>query len=154
MTTTTSTHSVTVEGIGPVEVTLSECGQGRPFLLLHGGGGLQTVSGFAALLAGTDPASVISPTHPGFGGTPRPEALDSVRGLAALYTALLDRLGLTNVTVVGNSIGGWIAAEIALLGSARISSVILVDAAGIEVLEATKAGRLRAEPPPGPPSPA
>lgn len=130
---TTTTHALTVDGIGPAEVTVTESGHGRPFLLLHGGGGPQTVTGFAALLAESGPARVFTPVHPGFGGTPRPEALHTIRGLAALYTTLLDELGLTGVTVVGNSVGGWITAEMALLGSARISSVIMVDAVGIEV---------------------
>jgi pimeloyl-ACP methyl ester carboxylesterase len=76
---------------------------------------------------------VFTPTHPGFAGTPRPDHLDSIRELAALYTALLDELDLTDVTVVGNSIGGWITAEMALLNSERVSSYILVDAVGIEV---------------------
>jgi pimeloyl-ACP methyl ester carboxylesterase len=47
--------------------------------------------------------------------------------------SLLDSLGFDGVTVVGNSIGGWIAAEMALAGSARITGVVLVDACGIEV---------------------
>lgn len=136
--TRTSTHTVTIAGAGraeagSVEVTLTERGQGHPFLILHGGGGPQTVTGFADLLATTEHARVIIPTHPGFGGTTRPGDLTSVGGLAALYLALLAELDLTDVTVVGNSIGGWIAAEMAVLGSARISSFILVDAAGIEV---------------------
>lgn len=76
---------------------------------------------------------MIVPTHPGFGGTPRPEALSTVRGLAALYVALLDDLGLTDVTIVGNSIGGWIASEMALIGSARIARVVLVNATGVDV---------------------
>ena len=42
-------------------------------------------------------------------------------------------MGLTDVTVVGNSMGGWIAAEMVLLHSASISSVIIVDGVGIEV---------------------
>ncbi len=46
---------------------------------------------------------------------------------------LLDDLDLSDVTVVGNSIGGWIAAETALIGSPRISGVVLIDAVGIEV---------------------
>ena len=110
----TTVVSVTVDGIGAVPVTVTERGEGRPFLLLHGGAGPQSVDGFADLLATQEPARVIVPTHPGFGGTPRPERLDSIRFLARVYTGLLDELGLTGVTVVGNSIGGWIAAEIAL----------------------------------------
>jgi len=133
MTTTTTTFAITVDGIGPVEVAVTERGQGRPVLLLHGGGGPLTVSTFADLLADTEGARVITPTHPGFGGTHRPKALDTVRGLAGLYVALLDQLDLTGVTVAGNSMGGWIAAEMALLGSARIGSVVIIDAVGIDV---------------------
>ncbi|HEY8815905.1 MAG TPA: alpha/beta hydrolase, partial [Candidatus Dormibacteraeota bacterium] len=77
-------------------------------LLLHGGGGPQTVLPFAERLASVRPARVITPTHPGFAGTPRPDSLTTVRGLAELYTRLLDELDLSRVTVVGNSIGGWI----------------------------------------------
>jgi pimeloyl-ACP methyl ester carboxylesterase len=129
----TSTHRIPVAGNASVEVSITEQGEGHPFLLLHGGGGPLTVAGFAGLLAAQRPAQVITPTHPGFGGTPRPDSLASVPGLAALYIALLADLGLRDVTVIGNSIGGWIAAEMALLDTSRISSFVLVDAVGIDV---------------------
>jgi pimeloyl-ACP methyl ester carboxylesterase len=129
----TTTEHVIIGGIGTVPVTVTEHGEGRPFLLLHGGAGPQSVDGFAALLAAKEPARVLVPTHPGFGGTPRPDGLDSMRALARVYTQLLDDLGLTGVTVIGNSIGGWIAAEIALLASPRVSGVVLVDAAGLVI---------------------
>jgi pimeloyl-ACP methyl ester carboxylesterase len=116
-----------------IPVSATELGSGHPFLLLHGGGGPQTVTGFGDLLAAQRHAHVITPTHPGFGGTPRPDTFTTIGQLARLYIALLDRLGIDDVTVVGNSIGGWIAAEMALLDSARISSIVLVDAVGIEV---------------------
>jgi pimeloyl-ACP methyl ester carboxylesterase len=127
----TTVVSVTVDGIGPVPATVTERGEGRPFLVLHGGAGPQSVDGFADLLAAEEPARVIVPVHPGFGGTPRPEGLDSIRLLGRVYARLLDELGLTGVAVVGNSIGGWIAAEIALAGSPRVTGVVLVDAAGL-----------------------
>ncbi len=130
---TTRTLSLTPPGAGPLDVTIDDRGEGRPVLLLHGGGGPQTVAGFAELLATQGPARVVTPAHPGFGGTPRPDALASMAGLAALYRELLDRLGLHGVTVIGNSIGGWIAAELGLLGSPRIGGIVLVDAVGIEV---------------------
>lgn len=135
MTTTTdsSIKTINVEGVGPVELTVEERGDGRPHLVLHGGAGPQSVSEFARLLAGKDHNRVLTPTHPGFGGTRRPEALDSVAKLATLYRGLLDELGLDDVTVIGNSVGGWIAAELALLGSPRISRIVLLDAVGIEV---------------------
>jgi pimeloyl-ACP methyl ester carboxylesterase len=130
---TSSVLDLTLAGAGPVGLTVDDRGEGRPFLLLHGGGGPQTVAGFAELLATKGPARVITPTHPGFGGTPRPDGLAGMPGLAALYRELLDRLGLDGVTVIGNSIGGWIAAELALLASPRICGTVLVDAVGIEV---------------------
>jgi pimeloyl-ACP methyl ester carboxylesterase len=130
---TTTTHTLSPVGVGPVDVTVDEHGEGQPFLLLHGGGGPDTVASFGELLATTRHARVIIPIHPGFGGTPRPEALSTVGGLAALYVGLLDQLDLDDVTVVGNSIGGWIAAEMALLESPRVSGAIIIDAAGIEV---------------------
>jgi pimeloyl-ACP methyl ester carboxylesterase len=130
---TTATRTVTVDGIGAVPVTYGGRGTGHPFVLLHGGAGPQSVTGFADQLAEVGPARVITPVHPGFAGTPRPAALSSIASLARLYATLLDELGLADVTVVGNSIGGWIAAEMALAGSARISGVVLVDACGIEV---------------------
>jgi pimeloyl-ACP methyl ester carboxylesterase len=132
---TTATHSVDVTEIGPVEVSVTEYGpgSGQPFLLLHGGAGPQSVTGFAEKFAALHQVRVLAPTHPGFAGTARPGALDSVGGLAALYQGLLDTLDLTDVTVIGNSIGGWITAEIALLASPRVSGIVLIDAVGIEV---------------------
>ena len=115
---------------GEVSVTLTEQGAGRPVLLLHGGAGPDSVAGFAGQLAGRFPYRVIVPVHPGFAGTARPAALDSVRGLAEVYRVLLDELDLADVIVAGNSIGGWIAAELALAAPDRVGSVILIDAVG------------------------
>ena len=128
-----TTETINVAAIGPVELTVEERGDGQPFLVLHGGAGPQSVAAFTQLLAEKDRNRVVAPTHPGFGGTPRPDGLHSVAGLAVLYSGLLDELGLEDVTVIGNSVGGWIAAELALLDSPRISSIVLLDAVGIEL---------------------
>ncbi|MEW2521620.1 alpha/beta fold hydrolase [Actinacidiphila alni] len=130
---TRSTHTVALDR-GSLDVTVDVQGDhGRPVLLLHGGGGPQTVTPFAALLAGQRPSQVFTPLHPGFDGTVRPDWLTDVRTLAQVYARLLDVLDLRDVAVVGNSIGGWTAAELAALGSDRISSVTLVNAVGIPV---------------------
>jgi pimeloyl-ACP methyl ester carboxylesterase len=128
-----TTSVLNVEDIGPVALTLEERGEGRPFLVLHGGAGPQSVAVFTQLLADKDHNRVFTPTHPGFGGTPRPHPLHSVAGLAALYRQLLDDRGLADVTVVGNSVGGWIAAELVLQDATRISRLVLLDAVGIAV---------------------
>ncbi|HUB42159.1 MAG TPA: alpha/beta hydrolase [Streptosporangiaceae bacterium] len=130
------TRIVTVGDVD-VPLTFTEQGSGPPVLLLHGGAGAFSVADFAKLLSSSGPARVITPVHPGFDGTPRPERLASIASLAALYGQLVRDLGLTGVCVIGNSIGGWIAAELALAESAapdrRVTSAVLVDAAGLQI---------------------
>ena len=116
-----------------VEVTVQDRDRTRPFLLLHGGGGVLTMTGFADLLAERTHSRVLLPTHPGFGGTPKADGLTGVIELAQTYVTMLEQLDLTDVTVVGNSFGGWLAAEIALRHSPRVSGAVIIDGVGIEV---------------------
>jgi pimeloyl-ACP methyl ester carboxylesterase len=125
---TISTYSVP-----PATLTVDGVGAGRPFLLLHGGAGPVSFLPFAARLAADRPARVLTPTHPGWNGTPRPAEVGTVRDLARIYVGLLEHLDLTGVTVVGNSIGGWIAAEIALLASPRVAGVVIMNGVGLDV---------------------
>jgi pimeloyl-ACP methyl ester carboxylesterase len=122
-----------VEGLGSVDVTVSERGSGAPILLLHGGAGPLSVVPWAELVARTHPARVITPVHPGFMGTPRPAGLRDVRGLARVYAALLRRLAPEGATVIGNSVGGWIAAELALAAPELVKKLVIIDAAGLEL---------------------
>ena len=106
-------------------------GTGRPVLVLHGGAGPRSVAGLAGVLPG-DPA-VLTPTHPGFDGQPRPAWFDSVADLAVAYLDLLDQLELDQVLVVGSSIGGWIAAEMAHRDTrGRLAGLVLLNAVGID----------------------
>jgi pimeloyl-ACP methyl ester carboxylesterase len=130
---TTTTYQVDVTDVGRVPVTVDRFGAGRPFLLLHGGAGPQSVLPFGEQLATTYDVEVVVPTHPGFAGTPRPDTMTGIPALAELYSGLLDELDLTDVTVIGNSIGGWITTEIALLKSPRVASIVLLDAVGLDV---------------------
>jgi pimeloyl-ACP methyl ester carboxylesterase len=130
---TLTTYQLPYAGPGTVDLVVEERGEGRPFLLLHGGAGPASMARFAGLLAERHHVRVITPTHPGFARTKRPDELKSIKGLAQVYSALLDHLGVDYVTVIGNSVGGWIAAELALLANPRVSGVVLVGATGIEV---------------------
>ncbi len=113
-------------------VRVDEQGNGRPMLLLHGGGGPQTMFGLASALSKR--AHVLMPTHPGFSGEPRPEWFDSIDDLAFAYLDLLERLDLRDVLVIGSSMGGWIASAMALRDTTRLlSGLVLVDAGGIQV---------------------
>ena len=131
----TESSSRTVHPLDDVEIMIEDHDRTRTYLLLHGGGGARTMSGFAALLAERTHSHVLAPTHPGFSGTPRGDRLTSTRDLAAAYVALLDELDLDEVTVVGNSFGGWLAVEIALLASPRVRAAVVIDGIGIDVPE-------------------
>jgi pimeloyl-ACP methyl ester carboxylesterase len=119
--------------LGPdLEITLTESGTGRPVLVLHGGGGPFTVAGIANHLAET--MHTITPTHPGWNGTHRPEWFSGIDDLALAYLRYLEDNDLHDVLVIGSSLGGWIGSEMAVRdGAGLISGLILIDAAGIDV---------------------
>jgi pimeloyl-ACP methyl ester carboxylesterase len=125
-------HTTTTRVDG-VEVTVTERNRTRPFLLLHGGAGPASMASFADLLAERTHSHVLLPTHPGFAGTARPASLATTADLARFYVQMLENLGLAEVTVIGNSFGGWLATEIALQGSPRVSGVVLLDAIGLQI---------------------
>src|SRR3989442_1445038 len=78
---------------------------------------------------------IIAPSHPGFGKSSLPDWLDSVDDIAHIYLELMDRLGLTRTDVVGLSIGGWIAADLATKVPERFGRLVLIGPVGV------KAGR-------------
>jgi pimeloyl-ACP methyl ester carboxylesterase len=120
---------------GTLPLTFADDGEGRPYLLLHGGAGPASMSGLANAIAKSGRA--ILPTYPGFDGQPRPDWFHRVSDLTTAFLALIESLDLHDVVVVGNSMGGWIAVELALCASPRISSIVLLDAIGIEPNEET-----------------
>jgi pimeloyl-ACP methyl ester carboxylesterase len=108
-------------------------GEGRPALVLHGGGGPATVANVAAHLAEAGRA-VTLPTHPGWELTPRPAGLATVADYADAYLGLIEREGMGGALVVGSSLGGWIAAEMATRAKpGQIAEVALLDPVGIDV---------------------
>lgn len=112
------------------EYALTESGSGRPVLIFHGGGGPLTVAPIAAHVAET--ALAIVPTLPGWNGTVRPDSLATIADYADYYAGLLEQRDLSDVLVIGSSLGGWLSVELALRSS-RVTGLVLVDAAGIEV---------------------
>jgi pimeloyl-ACP methyl ester carboxylesterase len=113
----------------PVRVT--EGGTGPPLLYLHGAGGAGRWLPFQEHVARR--FTVHFPSHPGHGGSPAAEWIEHISDLAFLYLDLLDELDLEHVHLVGASFGGWIAAEIAVMASHRLRSLVLIDPVGIKV---------------------
>lgn len=103
-------------------------GKGRPLLLL------QSEDAYEAALPLVDDLAerceVILPWAPGYGRSPLPDTVRSIDDVAYVYLDLMDRLDLRGATVAGFSVGGWIAAEMAIKTCARIRSLVLVGALG------------------------
>ena len=100
-----------------------------PLVFLHGAGGHTGWMGFLEALA--EDFAVFAPEHPGFGQSDDPPWLDEVGDLDFFYLDFLAALGLDDVHLVGTSLGGWIAAELAVRNDARLKSLTLVGAVGI-----------------------
>jgi len=118
-------------------VTVRDCrirlmrgGAGEPLLYLHGASGASWLPFLQTLTKRFD---VIAPEHPGFGESDTPDWLDNIHDLAYFYLDLIEQLKLKNVHLVGNSLGGWIAAEIAVRSTKHLASLTLAGSAGLHV---------------------
>jgi pimeloyl-ACP methyl ester carboxylesterase len=117
--------------LGEVELELFEGGQGRPLLFLHGGSGLRPDAPFLGMLC--QHFRVLAPSHPGFGGSSLPFWLDTVDDFAHVHLELIAHLKISDIVLVGHSLGGWTAAEMATKTTADIDRLVLVDPVGIKV---------------------
>jgi pimeloyl-ACP methyl ester carboxylesterase len=110
-------------------IEMKRAGAGRPMLVLHGGGGSPRFLPAMQKLA--EQFEVFIPQAPGFGGTPAPAWLETIADLANFYLEFLKQFDLKHVHLVGLSLGGWTAAELALRDASRLASLTLMDAPGI-----------------------
>jgi pimeloyl-ACP methyl ester carboxylesterase len=106
-----------------------DSGSGPPLLLLHGWGATKEL--MAPLAQRLTEYRTVVPDLPGFGATPTPPQPWGVDEYAAWVLALLDRLGIERVHVVGHSNGGRIAVALAVAHPERVDRLVLTDSAGI-----------------------
>src|SRR5258706_6066635 len=104
-------------------------GKGAPLVFLHGASGAPVVLPFMEKLATR--FEVLVPDHPGYGQSDEPEWLENIHDVAYFYLDFLAHLKLEGTVIVGSSMGGWMAMEMAVRNTARIGSLGLVSPAGI-----------------------
>jgi pimeloyl-ACP methyl ester carboxylesterase len=108
-------------------------GEGAPILFVHGLGGswqnwLENIPA-----AGEAGYRAIAVDLPGFGASEMPAEQISISGYGRFVEALLGELGLGPVALVGNSMGGFVGAEVAIKFPALLERLVLVSAAGITI---------------------
>src|SRR5882724_1063859 len=122
-------HQVETLTVAGATIRVFRGGSGQPLVFLHGAGGH---TGWMAFLEELSRRfEVFAPEHPGFGQSDDPSWLDDIADLAYFHLDLLKALGLDRVHLMGTSLGGWIAAELAVRNTARLASLTLVGAVGI-----------------------
>jgi pimeloyl-ACP methyl ester carboxylesterase len=114
-----------------VNVRMLRGGSGPPAVFLHGANGLPQWLPFFEMLAAKCDLHI--PEHPGYGTSDNPSWLRNIGDLAMYYLDFLDGLGADKVHLVGQSLGGWAAAEVAIRNCSRIASLTLLAPAGIRV---------------------
>jgi pimeloyl-ACP methyl ester carboxylesterase len=114
-----------------VRTHLLRGGRGHPLLVLHPEFAANTWAPYHDALAAH--FVVLAPDHLGFGGSDRPASLESIDDLVLHYVDLLDVLEIERVSIVGSSLGGWIAAAFAVAHPERVERLVLAAPAGIKV---------------------
>jgi pimeloyl-ACP methyl ester carboxylesterase len=119
--------------VGSIETEVLEEGAGGPNLLfLHSSWGPTVLSSDYIRLLSTK-YRVIAPYHPGFGRIARPKTFRDVGDLAYFYLDFLEQRNLSDVVLVGASLGGWVASEIAVRSTSRINRLVLISPFGVKV---------------------
>jgi pimeloyl-ACP methyl ester carboxylesterase len=116
--------------IAGVELDLFQDGEGSPILFLHGAQGFAPEHPYVRLLSARH--HLIAPSHPGFGQSSLPDWIDATEDIAYIHLELMDRLGLAQVDVIGCSLGGWIAAELATKSPTSVRRMVLVGPVGVK----------------------
>ncbi|MBI3301452.1 MAG: alpha/beta hydrolase [Deltaproteobacteria bacterium] len=116
--------------VAGTDLTLIQGGTGRPLLVLHEELGFPGWLRWNSELARSH--TLVIPHHPGFGKSPRVEWVRGIRDLAGFYARVLRERGLAPADVIGFSLGGWIAAEMAACDARQFRRMVLVAPTGIK----------------------
>jgi len=114
-----------------MKIEVERRGKGKPVLLLHGEEVLEPEAAFVDDLA--QRFEIVIPSPPGYGQSERPLWITRPHDMAFVMLDLVEALKLENALVMGFSVGGWIAAEMATMDDSFIGKLVLVDPVGIKL---------------------
>jgi len=115
-----------------MKIEVERMGSGSPLLvLLSEESAFERSSPFIAELARTH--ELVIPHAPGFGRSDRPDWIGNPDDISYIFLDLVEKLGLKNIPVLGMSLGGWIAAEMAIKDDSFISKMVLVNPFGVKI---------------------
>lgn len=129
MTTATASYTTHTHSVAGAEMQILQGGSGAPLLVLHDEVGQPGWLPFHEELARS--YTVYAPSLPGFGVTGRVDWIMNIRDMATWCLWALEELELERPNVVGFSMGGWLAAEMATQDPARFGKLALAAPAGI-----------------------
>jgi pimeloyl-ACP methyl ester carboxylesterase len=115
--------------VGDSELQVLKGGSGKPLLVFHAELGHPGWLKWHSALA--EKRTLWVPLHPGFGKSPMVDWIMNIRDLSVFYARFIREQNLTPADVIGFSLGGWIAAEMAVNNAQQFSKMILVGAAGL-----------------------
>ena len=112
-----------------IKCRVREAGRGEPLLFLHGAGGLFPSEPLLDALA--ERFHVFAPTWPGFGAEAGEEALEDMLDFTLHGWDVVEALGIVRPLLLGHSLGGMIAAEMAAVNNASVEKLALIAPAGV-----------------------
>jgi pimeloyl-ACP methyl ester carboxylesterase len=130
-------HRTSIAGSEVNYVDIGDDRSQHPIVFIHGLGGqwqnfLENIPRFA------QHRRVVAPDLPGFGASEMPSEKITIGFYARVVAELLDRLELGPCVVVGNSMGGYVSAELAIQRPELVERLVLVAAAGVSQMDVAK----------------
>jgi pimeloyl-ACP methyl ester carboxylesterase len=118
--------------VNGIDTAVFTAGDGPSLVYFHGAG---TLTGFDKLLPLSERFRLIVPNHPGYGASADDPSIDSIQDYINHYLDLFDQLGVDELTLVGLSMGGYMAATFAIQQTHRVQQLVLCCPIGMRVPE-------------------
>jgi pimeloyl-ACP methyl ester carboxylesterase len=118
--------------VNGVRTVVQTAGDGEPLVFFHGAG---TITGFDSLLPLAERFRLVVPHHPGFGLSGDDPTVGRIEDYARHYLDVFDALNIGELSLVGHSMGGWLAATFGIDSTDRVRRLVLAAPLGLRVAD-------------------